>query len=164
MKRIGGLLAPFALLYFAACGGGSSSPTDPAGVSPFQVESQLTSLVNQARAAEGVLPELTQDQLIAQVARAHSAAMRDQGFFSHVDPDGKRLRDRLRAAGISFRSAGENLAQVVGSSDPAGDAHRMLMGSPSHRENIFGEDYESIGVGVARRDSTYWITEIFVEP
>lgn len=164
MKRISVLLTPLALLFFAACGGGSSSPTEPSAVSPFQVESQSTGLVNQARSSEGVSPELSQDQLIAQVAREHSTAMRDKGFFSHVDPDGMRLRDRLRAAGVSFRSAGENLAQVDGSSDPAGQAHGMLMGSASHRENILGRRFEMIGVGVAKQGGTYWITQIFVEP
>lgn len=164
MKRISVLLTPLALLFFAACGGGSTSPTEPSAVSPFQVESQSTSLVNQARSSEGLSPELSQDQLIAEIAREHSTAMRDKGFFAHVDPDGNRLRDRLRAAGVSFRSAGENLAQVDGASDPAGQAHRMLMGSPSHRENILSEKYEVIGVGVAKQGGTYWITQVFIDP
>ena len=163
MKRRFGTLLPLALLVLAACGGGSNSPTAPGAPGAFQVEEQSTDLVNQARGSEGVSPQLSQDQLIAEVARRHSTAMRDKGFFSHVDPDGMRLRDRLRAAGVSFRSAGENLAQVDGTSDPAGQAHRMLMGSASHRENILSERFDVIGVGVAKQGGTYWITQIFVE-
>ncbi len=164
MKRIPALIAPLVVVLATACGGGSSGPTAPAEVSAFQVESQLSELINQARRADGVEPQLAMDPAVAQVARAHSEAMRDRGFFSHADPDGKRLRDRLRAAGIAFRSAGENLARVDGSPDPAGEAHRMLMGSASHRENILAERFDLAGVGVARQGGTYWITQVFIEP
>ncbi len=158
------LSAVVVLLTLVACGGGSGGPTEPSDLSPFQVESQLSDLVNRARSAENVSPDLTTDQLLAQVAREHSEAMRDRGFFSHVDPDGKRLRDRLRAAGVPFRAAGENLAQVTGSGDPAGQAHQMLMGSPSHRDNILSRKFRLLGVGVAKDGGTYWITQIFVQP
>ncbi len=152
----------FALLLVAACGGGSS-PTQPADLSGFQVESQSFNLINNSRTAEQV-PMLSNDQLILQVAREHSASMRDRGFFSHVDPDGLTLRDRLRAAGVSFKVAGENLAQVDGASDPAGHAHRLLMESKSHRDNILSEDFEMVGVGVAKDGGSYWITQVFVTP
>ncbi len=155
------------LLLIGACsgdGGSGVGPTAPSDMSPFQVESVLTDLVNQARSAAGVAPDLALDPGVSQVARAHSEAMRDRGFFSHVDPDGNRLRDRLRSAGIPFRSAGENLAQVGGSSDPAGMAHQMLMDSSSHRENILSGKFSVMGIGVAKRGSEYWITQIFIEP
>ncbi len=164
MARITLLPAVLLSLAIGACGSGSGSPTEPADASPFQVEAQSADLVNRARNAETVSPQLATDQLLAEIARAHSEAMRDRGFFSHVDPDGKRLRDRLRAAGVPFRSAGENLAQVQGSADPAGQAHQMLMGSPSHRGNILSKKYRTIGVGVAKAGGTYWITQVFVQP
>lgn len=164
MKRTAVLTAPCLALLIVSCSGSPTSPGEPADISPSQVESLLTNLINQARSQEGISPLLSTDAAVAQVARRHSEAMRDRGFFSHVDPEGKRLRDRLRAAGITFRSAGENLAQVDGSSDPAGQAHQMLMGSQSHRDNILSEEFELIGVGVAKQGSTYWITQIFVEP
>ena len=150
-------------LAVAACGGGSSGPTQPAELSASQVESQSLGLVNSERSAEQI-SALSNDQLAAMVAREHSEAMRDRGFFSHVDPDGQTLRDRLRSAGVSFRMAGENLAQVDGSPDPAGHAHTLLMQSKSHRDNILSDDFEMIGVGVARDGGSYWITQIFIKP
>lgn len=153
-------------LLIAACGGsgGSTNPTAPADVSPFQVESESGSLVNTTRSNRQVSPMLSIDQLAAEVARRHSEAMRDQGFFSHVDPQGKTLRDRLRAAGLSFRVAGENLAQVENSVDPAAHAHQLLMESKSHRDNILSDKFEVIGVGVAKQGNSYWITQVFVQP
>ena len=152
------------LVLLAACGGSSDSPTAPADVSPFEVESKSTSLVNSTRSQEQISPLLTVDQVLAEVARRHSEAMRDQGFFSHVAPDGSDLRSRLREAGVSFRTAGENLAQVQNSVDPAAHAHGLLMESSSHRENILSEKYDLLGVGVAKQGNTYWITQIFLEP
>ncbi len=151
-----------ALVLIAACGG-SSSPTEPADVSSFQVESESFSLVNQSRSVEAK-NMLSVDSLAQQVAREHSEAMRDRGFFSHVDPDGLTLRDRLRKAGVTFRIAGENLAQVDGSSDPAGHAHRLLMESKSHRDNILSGDFEMVGVGVSKQGNSYWITQVFLKP
>ncbi len=156
-------LVTLVFLLIASCSGGPGGPTAPADLSAFQVESILSDLVNQARSSSGVSPELIVDPAVSQVARAHSEAMRDRGFFSHADPEGNKLRDRLRAAGVSFRSAGENLAQVGGASDPAGMAHRMLMDSNSHRTNILSEDFSVMGIGVAQRGSEYWITQIFLE-
>ncbi len=157
-------LVTLVFLLIASCsGGGPGGPTAPAEMSSFQVESILTDLVNQARSSAGVSPDLHVDPAVSQVARAHSEAMRDRGFFSHADPEGNKLRDRLRVAGVTFRSAGENLAQVGGASDPAGMAHRMLMDSNSHRKNILSDNFSVMGIGVAKRGSEYWITQIFLE-
>lgn len=164
MRRIAVVPLVVVLILVAACGGsGGGGPTAPADISSFQVESQSTGLVNQERSAEQK-SQLAIDSLAQQVAREHSEAMRDRDFFSHVDPDGTTLRDRLRAAGVSFRMAGENLAQVEGAGDPAGHAHRLLMESKSHRDNILSGDYEVIGVGVAKQGDAYWITQVFIKP
>ena len=166
MNRFRIAVLPVVLLLAGACSGSGSGigPTAPSDISASQVESILADLANQARNSAGVAPDLTLDPAVSLVARAHSEAMRDRGFFSHVDPDGKRLRDRLQAAGIGFRSAGENLAQIGGSPDPGGMAHQLLMDSASHRDNILSGKFTVIGVGVAKRGDEYWITQIFIEP
>lgn len=151
-------------LALAGCGSGSDSPTAPADLPTSAVEAQSFNLVNNARQNEAVDPELAQDGLLTEIARAHSEAMRDQGFFSHTSPQGQSLRDRLRTAGVAFRTAGENLAQVQGGVDPAGDAHRLLMQSASHRSNILSPKYSMLGVGVAKSGDTYWVTQVYLEP
>ncbi len=161
--RVVATLSVLALLVAGCGGGGSGGPTGPQGATVADVEVQSFGLMNEARAGSGVAA-LSLDARVAQVARRHSEAMRDEGFFGHKGADGAGLRARLRAAGIPFGAAGENLAQVSGVGDPAGVAHRQLMDSPSHRDNILSTGFSRAGVGVAQSGSTYWVTQIFIDP
>ncbi len=160
---------PLVTALLAACGGGSgeapAGPTAPT-ISPPEAEVEFRSfmLVNDSRLDQGVEPQLGLDELLSEVARRHSRAMRDQGFYSHRDPQGRSVSARLREAGIRFSDAGENIVQVDRAIDPAALAHGELMASPPHRANIMGGGYQVIGVGVARLGGTYWITQIFVAP
>ena len=66
------------------------------------------------------------------------------GYFAHNSPVSGSPSDRLQAAGISFRVAGENLAYA-----PTVEiAHRGLMNSPGHRANILSPDFTRVGIGV----------------
>ncbi len=146
----------------AGCGG-SSTPTSPPNVFTVTIfEDQAEVLVNVERTAYSLSRVATEQQLRA-VARGHSEAMRDLGFFGHRDPQGRNIADRLRDAGIPFRVAGEALARVGGSDDPAAFAHTQIMNSPSHRDVILKEGFEVIGVGVAQKGGTYWFTHILVQ-
>jgi len=150
------------LLLLSACGGGSgSSPTDPGGLSVAAVENGSFLLVNQARTDAGLDP-LQYDPDIAAVARAHSEAMRDLGFFGHIDPSGQSFSDRLHAAGIQFTEVAENLGRVENAADPAGFLDQQFLTSTNHRANILNPDFTRIGVGVARLGNTWWITQDFV--
>ena len=147
----------------AACGGGSSSPTEPGGDPTPQIEQQSFSLLNGARSASD-LNLLGLSPPASGVARAHSAAMRDFGFFGHRDPQGRTLKERLQEAGIPHSAAAENLAMVTGASDPAQWVHDHLMASAEHREHILDSDFVLAGVGVATHGSTVWVTQIFLRP
>ncbi len=145
-----------------ACGGGSGSgPTAPQQTTVDQIEARSHQLLNQER-RDGSISELGFHDALSRVARAHSEAMRDQGFFGHVGPSGGDLRARLQGAGVVFDSAGENLVQVSHPTDPAGVGHRELMASAEHRENILDGSFTDVGVGVARRGDIHWITQIFI--
>ena len=119
---------------------------------PFRVESaqprpdleaQMLELVNQERAAVGLDP-LEADPEMLPVARAHSADMFARGYFSHQTPEGKSPFDRIREADVRFRTAGENLALA-----PTVEiAHRGLMNSPGHRENILRPQFGRVGIGI----------------
>jgi uncharacterized membrane protein required for colicin V production len=99
--------------------------------------------LNRARVDAGLDPLAWSDAL-ADVARGHAYDMYLNGFFSHRSPTTGGLSDRLRAASIPFRVAGENLALAA---TPA-DVHRGLMDSPGHRANILGAEYRRVGVAV----------------
>jgi uncharacterized protein YkwD len=146
-----------------SCNG--SNPTTGGSSFPDVTEVELASfnLINEDRRAEG-LPELTFDAKVAEVARAHSQDMRDRRFFSHINPDGKTFSQRLRDAGVSFQTSGENLGTMSNISDPAVFANTGFLNSAEHRDIILGGNFKRVGVGVARSGSSYWITQDFVGP
>ena len=150
-----------ALLFVAACGG-SSGPTAPEGPLPAEsVEAASVALVNSARGSDG-LGQLAFDPVLCEIAREYSRQMRDDGFVSHYDAGGTAVDGRLRSYGVHFTMAGENIASLGDTTDPAGDAHRGFMGSASHRANILHAGFTSVGVGVATNGDTYWITQVFI--
>lgn len=120
------------------------------------VEGEVVALVNAERAAAGCGP-VAADAGLAGVARAHSADMRDRGYFSHTTPEGRSPWDRAAAAGVSGASA-ENIAQGHG------DAASVVAGwmdSPGHRANILDCANTRLGVGVAQGAGGPWCTQLF---
>jgi uncharacterized protein YkwD len=115
----------------------------------------VLALVNQERAAAGC-GAVTADAALAGVARAHSADMRDRGFFDHTNPDGQDPFDRAAAAGLSARA--ENIAR--GQADAAA-VMESWMNSPGHRRNILDCDLTRLGVGVAEGAGGPWWTQLF---
>jgi uncharacterized protein YkwD len=103
----------------------------------------MLQLVNEERAKEG-LKALKADPEIQVVARRHSADMFARGYFSHVTPEGKDPFDRMRAGGVKFLAAGENLALA----QTLSIAHTGLMNSPGHRANILHNSFGRLGIGV----------------
>jgi uncharacterized protein YkwD len=119
---------------------------------PFKVESsrprpdlekRMLDLVNQERVAAGLKP-LEPDPELTEVARRHSADMFARGYFAHDTPEGVSPFDRMRAAKVSFTTAGENLA--LAPTIPV--AHNGLMNSPGHRANILRREFGRVGIGV----------------
>ncbi len=106
-------------------------------------EQTMLELANHERSSRG-LPPLTVNEPARQAARAYSTRMLAEGYFSHKDPDGHSPFDRLKAGGVKFRSAGENLALAP----TAQLAHQGLMNSPGHRANILSKNYHKVGIGV----------------
>jgi uncharacterized protein YkwD len=107
------------------------------------LEAQMLELVNQERAAAGLEP-LAPDPELTEVARAHSADMFARGYFAHVSPDGQDPFDRMTRAGVTFRTAGENLALAP----TVRVAHTGLMNSPGHRANILRPAFGRLGIGI----------------
>ncbi len=77
-------------------------------------------------------------------ARNHATDMWEQEYFGHVSPQGQDVGDRLDGEDVDFRLAGENLALAP----TLETAHKGLMNSQGHRENILDADYEQMGIGV----------------
>jgi len=129
------------------------------------VEAESFDLLNHAREVQGSgLKPLVLNAKLSELARTHSERMRDLNYFSHTDPVTGYFTDRLRAANVVYVDAGENIARVNGSGDPAGVAHDQFMSHADHRANILSPLFTEVGVGAARRGGTYWITQLFIRP
>ncbi|MDQ3931183.1 MAG: CvpA family protein [Chloroflexota bacterium] len=106
-------------------------------------ETAMLALVNQERTSRG-LPALVMDPELRLVARAHADDMFKRGYFAHDTPEGTDPFQRMDAANIQYRLAGENLALA-----PTLDmAHNGLMNSPGHRANILKDGFRKVGIGV----------------
>jgi uncharacterized protein YkwD len=117
---------------------------DGIDVAPDPVaERLLFDLVNEERSQRG-LDALEWDDNLVPVARSHSEEMFRLKYFSHESPVSGSPFDRLKSAGITYSRAGENLAYA----QSVAVAHRALMQSPGHRENILRPEFTRMGIGV----------------
>lgn len=108
-------------------------------------EYQLFDLTNAARVKHGLAP-LNWEESARWTARAHSADMAENNYFSHTNLEGQSPFDRLSEDAVSYSMAGENIAAGQPSSI---FAHEGLMNSLGHRENKLNRSYQSLAVGVA---------------
>lgn len=123
------------------------------------IESQVIQLTNQERAKNGLKP-LAADWQLSRVARYKSADMRDKNYFSHTSPTYGSPFTMMKNFGITYRSAGENIA--AGQRTPS-EVVKSWMNSPGHRKNILSPTYTHIGVGHASGGNYghYW-TQMFI--
>ncbi|MGN1414753.1 MAG: CAP domain-containing protein [Anaerovoracaceae bacterium] len=118
-------------------------------------QAQVVRLVNQERAAAG-LGSLSYDSQLAVVAQKKAEDMAKNGYFSHTSPTYGSAFDMLKAAGISYRTAGENIAKGQKTAETVMNG---WMNSSGHRANILSSSYTRIGVGYAVDGSgtPYWV-------
>jgi uncharacterized protein YkwD len=132
--------------------------------SPQRVERQLFDALNDVRSRHGLQPLAWRDEA-ADVARSHSRAMYDRGFFAHVDPKRGDLTERLKQAGIEWGAIAENIYMQQGHEDPIRRAVKGWMNSPGHRRNILSDRYTQTGIGVfTSPNGTDYYTQVFLSP
>lgn len=119
-------------------------------------EREVIRLVNAERAKYG-LSALTEDWELSRVARCKSQDMHDNRYFAHNSPTYGTPFQMIRAFGLSYRAAGENIA--MGYRTPAAVVAGW-MNSEGHRANILSSAYTKIGVGYVA-DGSYW-TQQFI--
>jgi uncharacterized protein YkwD len=138
-----------------------SIPATP--VEPNNIEKRAFEQTNLMRVKNG-LPPFTWDADVCRMARIHSESMSRNGYFAHVTPDGLRLRDRARAAGIlQFSVLGENIALSQGYDDPGAFAVEQWMQSTKHRANILSPEFRAVAIGsFAGPDGSIYLTQTFI--
>lgn len=118
-------------------------------------EQKVVDLVNAERAAAGLAPLKINIELSA-VAELKAEDMRDNNYFSHTSPTYGSAFDMMKQFGVSYASAGENLAKGHITSQAVMEA---WMTSAGHRANILNAEYTEIGVGYVKDSAgtTYWV-------
>jgi uncharacterized protein YkwD len=143
------------------------------------LERQIHQSVNLQRRSNDRQP-LEWDDMLVNLARAHSEDMAKRGYFKHVNPEGETPMKRLQQAGYNnCRLVGENIYQnnlysraITEKKRTTYDWNSMetitattlkgWMDGDSHRENILQNDYTREGVGVAiASDDKVYITQVF---
>jgi uncharacterized protein YkwD len=141
--------------------GGGTGTGGGGGTGTGGFDTQLLTLVNNARSAKG-LRALSINALLNTAAQAHSQDQAARQTMSHTGGDGSTLGTRITRAGYAWTSAGENVAAGYTSAQSVFDA---WMGSSGHRANILNAGYVHMGVGVATGGNgvMYW-TQLFATP
>lgn len=121
------------------------------------VEQEVVRLVNVERANAG-LPALKSDWELARVAEDKSQDMADKNYFSHTSPTYGSPFTMMKNYGITYKSAGENIAQ---GQRTASEVVKAWMNSEGHRANILNKNFTHIGVGYVA-DGNYW-TQMFIQ-
>ncbi|HWL25620.1 MAG TPA: CAP domain-containing protein [Ureibacillus sp.] len=133
------------------------APTATTNQSVSDFEKQVVDLTNAERQKAGLKPLAIYNPLM-DVAQAKSDDMAKNKYFDHNSPTYGSPFDQMKAAGISYKAAGENIAQ--GQTTPA-QVVQAWMDSPGHRANILNANFTHIGVGYVA-NGNYW-TQQFIQ-
>ena len=127
-----------------------------------KAEAQVLGSINALRRVSGLAP-LARNARLDALAKHHAEEMVRLGFFGHKSPVEGSAFDRLKAAGIPYHMAAENLAE----SRTALDAQRLLERSPGHRRNILMGELTQVGIAAIPAPGTagnVYLVELFLRP
>lgn len=132
--------------------GNGSNSTGGTSTSTSSAAQAVLAEVNAARAKNG-LSALTLDANMNRAAAVRAAELAQS--FSHTRPNGSRGLTALNEAGVSYRTAGENIASGQQTAQAVVSA---WMNSSGHRANILSSSFGRMGVGQATIGGrTYWV-------
>jgi len=138
-------------------GSNSSNSNNSTSSTVEQFEQKVIELTNVERQKAG-LAALKSDKALMGAAREKSLDMQKNKYFSHTSPTFGSPFDRMKALGIKYSAAGENIA--MGQKTPE-EVVKGWMNSPGHRANIMSTSFTHIGVGYAA-NGNYW-TQQFIK-
>lgn len=119
---------------------------------PSQTAQAVLDLVNQERAKAGLQP-LRMNGNLSSMAMVKAQDMYDHHYFDHQSPTYGSPFDMMKARGIAYSTAGENIAQ--GQTSPA-EVMNEWMNSPGHRANILNGSFTQIGIANYNNE---WVQE-----
>lgn len=128
----------------------------------IQSENTYTDLINEVyeitnnyHSLVGV-SSLTLDSSLVEAASIRAKELSDS--FSHTRPNGSSCFTVLSELGISYGTAGENIAAGYSSSQSVMEGWRSSSG---HYQNIISSKFKKIGIGVNIINNQYYWVQIF---
>ena len=135
---------------------------DSITINNIQNENTYTDLINEVyeitnnyRSLVGV-SSLTLDSSLVEAASIRAKELSDS--FSHTRPNGSSCFTVLSELGISYGTAGENIAAGYSSSQSVMEGWRSSSG---HYQNIISSKFKKIGIGVNIINNQYYWVQIF---
>ena len=135
---------------------------DSITINNIQNENTYTDLINEVyeitnnyRSLIGV-SSLTLDSSLVEAANIRAKELSDS--FSHTRPNGSSCFTALSELGISYGTAGENIAAGYSSSQSVMEGWRSSSG---HYQNIISSKFKKIGIGVNIINNQYYWVQIF---
>jgi uncharacterized YkwD family protein len=132
------------------------APTPSSGGNISDMAIKVIELTNIQRQKNG-LPALQADTSLSKVAQAKSDDMLSKNYFSHTSPTYGSPFDMMKQFGITYRSAGENIAKGQRSAEEVVNA---WMNSEGHRANILNPHFTHIGIGHTTNQDIW--TQMFI--
>lgn len=130
---------------------------DTSSTLPNTAETVL-SLINEERKAQGITP-LQIDDLLNSTAQAKATDMVKNNYFSHESPTYGSPFEMMQNAGITYRTAGENIA----GNPSVENAVKSWLASESHKQNLLSNAYNYIGIGIEESPAYgYVIVAMFI--
>lgn len=132
------------------------------------VEEQIWRYTNEIRRRSGC-PPLAQEATLTSIARAYSDDMLRRRYFSHTNPEGLTIKERLMPYFPGrLRGMGENIWESANLWPANSDALARFimhswMTSADHRENILTAAYTHVGVGVSAMGREIRATQVFAD-
>jgi uncharacterized YkwD family protein len=137
------------------------APTKPVesaqNASVSAIEKAVLDLTNAERQKAGLKPLQTDGNLMKS-ARQKSTDMATKGYFSHTSPTYGSPFDQMKANGVTYKSAAENIAMGQRTAE---EVVKGWMESPGHRQNILTPGFTHIGIGYDT-NGNYW-TQQFIQ-
>lgn len=136
-----------------------STNTPPTSSNTTSNANVIINLINNARKANN-LPLLSISNALNNVAQTKSNDMVKNNYFSHTSPSYGSPFKMMQGFGISYTSAGENIA----GNPSLNDAVTSWLNSSEHKKNILSPNYNYIGVGVTKSNTYgYVISAMFIQ-
>lgn len=132
------------------------APATSAGAQTAE-ESNLISLINGYRSANGLSPLVTSPTL-NYAAAWKTQDMASNNYFAHTDSLGRSAAQRITDLGYAYNVwKGEDLAAGVAS---AAEVLQLWQNSPAHNAILLSQNYVAIGIGSAYSEQSdyfwYW--------